>query len=131
MVISQPTMKKILRPLAITVAVAGCTAFLALWYVTRLNPAQQTVANTLQLVDAIADPAVGHGRTLSTTLEFLRAKGLPDNLIGARLELRFAAPDKLRLSTRVGKEVIELGRSGDQVWVSQPAKNFAVQAMRG
>jgi isopenicillin-N N-acyltransferase like protein len=123
-------MKKALRRTAIAAAFAGCAGLLAFFYFTRLTAAQRSFAQTLQVVDAIADPAVGHGRTLSATLEVLRAKGLPDALGGARLDVRFAAPDRLRLSTRVGDGNLELGRDGNEIWAWQPAKNFGVRALR-
>lgn len=124
-------MKTTLRRIASASAATVGVALLALWYFTRLNPAQQTLARALQVVDAIADPAIGNGRTFSATAEVLRARGLPDAIGGAQLEIRYAAPDRLRLSARVHGESLELGRKGNEIWVWQPAKNFGVQAANG
>ncbi len=124
-------MKKALRLFAVVTAVAGSAGILAFFYFTHLSPEQFSLAQTLQVINALADPAVGDGRTLSATLEVLRAKGFPDALAGARLELRFAAPDRLRLSTHVGDGSLELGRNGNEIWAWQPARNFGVQAVSG
>lgn len=124
-------MKSSLRRIAIVATVVLGFAGIAVWRMTRLNPAQQTLARTLELVDGIVDLAPSGGKTFSATLEVLRAKGLPDKLDKARLDLRYAAPDKLRLSTKTGGEVIEAGRKGDELWTWQPSKTFALQAVPG
>ncbi len=121
-------MKTILRRLAILAVVTLVLALGALWFFTRLNPEQQRLA---QAMDAVRNVAESKGDSLSATIEVLRSTGLPKEIANARLDVRFSAPDKLRLSTKVDGEVIELGRDGDEIWVWQPKKNFAVQAVRG
>mgnify|MGYP003350266151 CR=1 FL=1 len=41
---------------------------------------------------------------------FNPAKGLPDKFDKARLDVRYSAPDKLRLTTKIGGGLIEIGR---------------------
>jgi hypothetical protein len=129
--ISPHLMRNAIRRIIATIAIVIGSAFFAFLYLTSLNPAQQTFAEALQLVEGIVDPVAEKPRTVSVTLELLRGKGLPDKLIGERIPLKFASPDKLRLSAKVDGEFLVLGRAANEIWIWQPAKNFAVQGVQG
>jgi hypothetical protein len=108
---------------------------LASWFLTTVLPgaedASALLTRGLDRVAALLDPEAKEPAELRTTIEFLRSEGLPKELRGAKLDLILAAPNHLRLGTVVDKQRIEFGRHGQQLWVWQPAKNFAVQGVPG
>jgi Acyl-coenzyme A:6-aminopenicillanic acid acyl-transferase len=66
-----------------------------------------------------------------TTLEFVRGEGLPKAVQGLQVQLSIATPDRLQISTVIGKERVTFGRVGQELWVWQPGKKFAVRGVAG
>ncbi|MEQ1850676.1 MAG: C45 family peptidase [Chthoniobacteraceae bacterium] len=94
--------------------------------VASLTPGQRLFARTLAELASVLDSDPQKSRALSTTLELLRADGVPGELRGMKLDLQVAAPDRIRISTTIRGEHIELGRDRQELWVWQPSKNFGV-----
>ena len=105
------------------VALVAVVAFAQL---SRLSPEQRLLAEGLDRLSAVFEADPGKARTLATTLEVLRADGLPKEVREARLELQISAPERLHAATIVDGGRIEIGRDGQQLWVWQAAKKFGV-----
>ena len=105
------------------VALVAVVAFAQL---SRLSPEQRLLAEGLDRLSAVFEADPGKARTLATTLEVLRADGLPKEVSKAKLELQISAPARLHAATVVDGGRIEIGRDGQQLWVWQAAKNFGV-----
>jgi hypothetical protein len=86
---------------------------------------QEAFALALQRIASLFAPA-GEAQTVQTTLKLTRADGLPKELAGAEVELALAAPDRIRIATRIGRERIEAARDGGEIWIWRPGKNFGV-----
>jgi outer membrane lipoprotein-sorting protein len=65
------------------------------------------------------------------TLAVLKSDGLPKQLKDVKLDVAIAAPERIRVSGKIDKAPIEVGRNGQQLWVWQPAKGFGIQAEPG
>ncbi len=105
---------------------AALVAVVGLAQLTRLSPEQQLLADGLNQISAVFDTEPGKSRTLTTTLEVLRADGLPKEVRNTKLDLQISAPERLHASTVVDGGRIEIGRNGQTLWVWQPAKKFGV-----
>ena len=105
------------------VALVAVVAFAQL---SRLSPEQRLLAEGLDRISAVFETDPAKARTLATTLEVLRADGLPKEVREARLELQISAPERLHAATIVDGGRIEIGRDGQQLWVWQAAKKFGV-----
>lgn len=66
-----------------------------------------------------------------TTLELTRGDGLPKAIRELKVDLAISTPDRLQISTTISKERVSFGRVGQELWVSQPGKNFAVRGVSG
>jgi hypothetical protein len=117
---------KLTRRILLTGASVVLLAGGGLFYATRLSPDQQLLADGLGNVAAALDTDAEGARTFATTLEVLEADGLPKEVRGLRVELRIAAPDRLRLVTEIKGDRIELGRDRQELWAWQPGKKFAI-----
>lgn len=104
--------------LAASTAVVLVVGFL----VVRLDPGQRALADGLVQISAIFDQR----KPLTTTLEVLRADGLPKELLDLKVRVQIAAPGRLHLAAEVKGERVEIGRDGQQLWTWQPARNFAL-----
>ncbi|MGV3531114.1 MAG: C45 family autoproteolytic acyltransferase/hydrolase, partial [Chthoniobacteraceae bacterium] len=67
----------------------------------------------------------------SMTVEVVKADGLPKYLADLQFQMAIAAPEHLWISGQVGKESVQIGRKGQQLWVWQPAKSFGVRGEPG
>jgi isopenicillin-N N-acyltransferase-like protein len=94
-------------------------------------PADELFRKSFERIAAIFSPESAEALELRTTLEVVRAEGIPKELHHARVDLAIAAPDRLRIGTIVDKERIEFGRNGQELWVSRPGKHFAVRGIAG
>lgn len=92
------------------------------WLFTRLTPEQRLVKAGLEQMVTALSPA----HSYAATIEVQRADGLPKELLGARVDLQFAAPDRLCVTATLKGERVEVGRDGQQVWAWEPGKKFAV-----
>jgi len=82
-----------------------------------------------------ADLVEGKGAAASHTLvahcKLVRSRGLPDEVAGLELDLAYQAPDRLRLEGTAGGFTMLAGRDGNDLWVDEPQKKFAVLGKPG
>ena len=90
------------------------------------------------LADALskwADLAEGRsdaaGQTLMAHLRLVKSDGLPDEVKGLEADLGYQAPDRLRVSGSASGIPLAIGRNGQELWVDEPAKKFAVLGKPG
>lgn len=89
--------------------------------------AQKTLLSGVNQIMSVLAPAPDSApRTFSTTLRIVRATGLPQDVVGREAALAFQAPDKLRLSAKVGDETYSAGRNGGRLWMHVAGKKFGV-----
>ena len=118
------------RSLLFFCALLASTALLSTAQLSGLSPEQQMLAEALGKISAIFDPDPAKTQPLSSTLEIVRANGAPEELRGAKIDLRISAPDRLRVATVLNGERIEIGRSGQELWAWEPSKNFGLIGAR-
>ena len=111
-----------------------CTAPLRL--VRAEEPAARSsielFTGALQKIATIIEPATGtEPQTFTTRLEVLKAGGLPKELKGQSVALRFQAPDRLTLSADFKKESYALGRDGQQLWIYVAEKKWGIVGKPG
>jgi isopenicillin-N N-acyltransferase-like protein len=116
---SRPRFLLLGSPLVLMLSFAG-------FRLAALTPEQELLRQTCATLAAVLDPASGTTKSLVTTLKLVRAEGLPKELAGAKVDLAMAGTEHLRVGTSIKGERIELGRAGQELWVWQPAKQFAV-----
>lgn len=92
---------------------------------------QGELRRALTHVGSLFDPEAHEAGATMGTLELVRAKGLPKAFAGLKMDAAIAAPDRLRISTTIEKQPIEIGRKGNQLWIWQPSKAFGVVGERG
>jgi hypothetical protein len=111
-----------------------CLAALCLFSSSSFAWAEEPAARFARGIESLAsifDAAPAERAEWRTTLECVRSEGLPKELKEAKLDLAIAAPDRLRLGTKIKGDAIELGRLGDEVWIWQASKSFAVVGTPG
>ena len=81
--------------------------------------------------DVVEPPAGRPAQTFSARLKLVRAEGLADKAAGATGEVAFQSPDRLRVAATVRGETYAAGRDGQQLWVHEPGKKFAVLGKAG
>ena len=85
----------------------------------------------IQKLVGVFDSKAKNKTALHATLEVVSADGLPKEARDAKIDFVVSAPDHLRLGTIVDKERIEVGRIGQEIWVAEPGKNFALRGLPG
>jgi hypothetical protein len=93
--------------------------------------AEELFRQSFQRVAAVLSAEPSETVELRTTLEITRGEGLPKELRNAQLDFAIATPNRLRLGTTIDKERIEFGRLGQELWVAEPGKSFAVRGVAG
>ena len=81
--------------------------------------------------DLIEPPAGAPARTLSAKIKMVKTAGLVREAADATGEIAYQAPDRLRVSALVGGQTYAAGRDGQQLWVHEPDKHFALLARSG
>jgi hypothetical protein len=93
--------------------------------------ADELLAQGVARVAAVFDANPAESTEFRTMLEVVRGEGLPKAVQELQVELAIATPDRLRVSTTIGKEKVSFGRVGQELWVLQPQKKFAVRGVAG
>lgn len=93
--------------------------------------ADELLARGIARLAAVFDAHPVESTEFRTTLEITRGEGLPKAVRELKVEFAIATPDRLQISTTIGKERVSFGRVGQELWVSQPGKNFAVRGVAG
>jgi outer membrane lipoprotein-sorting protein len=82
-------------------------------------------------LDILEPPAGTESKTFVTGLTIVRADGLPGEVAGATARLAFQAPDHVHVEAKVGGNEYLAGRDGNQIWVDEPGKHFALLGTPG
>jgi hypothetical protein len=93
--------------------------------------ADELLARGITRLAAIFDANAKESTEFRTTLEVTRSEGLPKAVRDLKVELAIATPDRLRISTTIDKQQVTFGRVGQELWVSQPGRNFALRGVAG
>ena len=93
--------------------------------------ASERFTTGIKKIIGVFDPEAKERTTLRTTLEVVSGEGLPKELRNAKLDLAISAPDRLRIGTDVDGQRIEIGRIGQEIWVAEPGKDFALRGVPG
>jgi len=94
--------------------------------IAQTPSADESFARGVARIAAVFDANPSEPVEFRTTIEITRSEGLPKALRDLKVELAIATPDRLRISTIIDKQQLTFGRMGQELWVSQPGKNFAV-----
>jgi len=86
---------------------------------------------TFQKVAAVLSAEPAERMELRTTLQITRGEGLSKELKDAELEFAIATPNRLRIGATIDKERIEFARNGEELWIAEPGKNFAIRGVSG
>ena len=88
---------------------------------------QAVLGAALGKLVAVLEPGTGApARTLATTLRVIEADGLGQGIVGQTADLAFQAPDRLKVAARIQGRTLQLGRTGGQLWMYAPEKQFGV-----
>jgi hypothetical protein len=77
-------------------------------------------------IDLIEPPHDQAPRTFTARVRLVKSEGLEAEFAGATGEIAVQAPDRLRATATVAGQDYAVGRDGQQLWVHEPAKKFAV-----
>lgn len=82
--------------------------------------------------EALIEPRDGQApQTFSAQVKLVKSQGLIDAVSGLTVDVGYQAPDRLRASAVFGGETYTVGRDGQQLWVHEPGKKFAVLGKSG
>ncbi|HTK74190.1 MAG TPA: hypothetical protein VL371_02970 [Gemmataceae bacterium] len=81
--------------------------------------------------ELIQPPPGAPARTVSARIKMVKTAGLVREAADATGEIAYQAPDRLRVSALVGGQTYAAGRDGQQLWVHEPDKHFALLARSG
>lgn len=87
-------------------------------------------ASIKALLDIIEPPADDEPKTFVTTMTVVQSDGVPE-AAGATARIAYQAPDHLRIVANVQGNDYSVGRDGNQIWVDEPGKHFALLATPG
>jgi len=87
----------------------------------EVGGAIREMISLVQPDDAASRPVVTGG------LRIIEGKGIPDDLVGRRVQVAFQSPDRVRVSAEVDGEDYAIGRIGQRVWMHVPHKNLAIE----
>ncbi len=79
-----------------------------------------------QILSVLAPEPGAEARTFTTTLKIVKAEGLPKELVSREAEIAFQAPDRMKITVRVGEETFTLGRNETQLWLHAAKKKFGL-----
>ncbi len=91
----------------------------------------ESINHLLDLLEPPKGIPAGGAPTVSAHVRIVRAAGLPREADGASGDIAYQAPDRLVIHARVANADYAIGRDGQQLWVHEPDKKFAVLARRG
>lgn len=94
--------------------------------------ARQILAHTITRLEDLIDPADDAApQAVTARWKVVRADGLPAEARDAMGDIAFAAPSHGRLSATIGGNTFTVGRDGNQLWIDEPGKKFAVLGKNG
>src|SRR5689334_13758877 len=87
---------------------------------------------TLQSIVNLVEPPAGMPtRTLVARYKLVESEGVGKKLPGDQIELNLQPPDHLHAALRGKGHDYELGRSGQQIWISAPEKHITLLGTPG
>jgi hypothetical protein len=108
----------------------GCLIGVPLFAAETPTP-NELFARGVARLAAVFDANAEEPAEFRATLEITRGTGLPKAIRDLQVELAISTPDRLQISTTIGKERVSFGRIGQELWVLQPGKNFAIRGAAG
>lgn len=91
----------------------------------RAVPLQALTAACLFELASVFDPAAPRATGVTVRVESV-GDSLPSELEGQELALKIQGPDRLWLRAEIDGQPLELGRSGDELWIWQVVQQFGV-----
>src|SRR5205807_7766046 len=88
----------------------------------------EALSKWAKVIEPAADQPV---RAFTAKVKVIKADGLPKELLGVVADVAYQAPDRLRVSTAVSGHAFTICRDGQQVWIHEPSKKFAVLGKPG
>ena len=79
-----------------------------------------------RIVSLVEPPKDAPPQTLVARYRLVEAEGVSKKIPTDQIELALQAPDHLRVALRGKGRDYELGRNGQQIWISAPEKNIAL-----
>lgn len=70
-------------------------------------------------------------KTLTAQIKVVKSEGLPPEIAGLSADLGYQAPDHLRLSGTASGFTVAVARDGQNLWIYEPQKKFAVLGKPG
>ena len=94
---------------------------------TQTNSLAQLFAQALTRLVAIVEPPTNQApRTFTTSVQVIKADGLPKEVEGREFGLAFQAPDHLRIGANWDRHSYVACRDGQEVWIYAPEKKFGL-----
>ena len=81
---------------------------------------------SLRLADLVAPEGGTQAQSVGVKLKVSEASGLPDEIVGQELSVRYRYPDRLRLEAEVSEKHYMVGRDQDEIWFHAPEKQLTV-----
>jgi outer membrane lipoprotein-sorting protein len=124
-------MKSPTHPWLVLAIFLGLACPLAAQDANGKSPAE-VFAAAIQNLAAIIEPAKdAEARTLSARVEITQPGPLAKDFAGQSFEFAFQAPSRMRVSGRIDKRPVSLGRDGQTLWAYVPEKKFGVAGEPG
>jgi isopenicillin-N N-acyltransferase-like protein len=95
------------------------------------NAAQVLASALHRWADLIEPPSGVKPQAFVAKLKVTQADGLPADAMGATAQIAFEAPAHLKISATVAGSDYSAGRDGNQIWIYEPGKKFAVLGKQG
>jgi isopenicillin-N N-acyltransferase-like protein len=112
------------------VAALAFTAISLLSFPSRAADEPETqkalLSGVNQILSVVAPLKNAEPQTFSATLKVIRATGLPKEVLGHEVGVAFQAPDRLKLSAKVGNETYSVGRTPNKLWMHAAEKKFGL-----
>ena len=124
---------RFLRPLllALMVGLLAATGAMARAGSDVLDGDELQLSAVNKWSELIEPPAGAPARTFSASVKMVKTAGLVREAADATGEIAYQAPDRLLVSALVGSQTYAAARDGQQLWVHEPDKHFAVLARSG
>ncbi len=91
------------------------------------STAEPSLETALQQILSVLSPGPDAApQTFTSTVRFVRAAGLPAEVLGHKATLALQMPDHLRLSVSVDGETFRVGRNKTQLWMHASRKKFGI-----
>jgi len=104
-------------------------AVLVLW-ATRSDE-QKQLGKALDHVASLFSEEAGPDHATTAHLEVARAGGLPKQFAGLKADVAFGGQEHFWLAATVDKQLVQLARNGQEIWVWEPWREFGIDGLPG